>query len=118
VADKCIVRDHDRYACNLASHTDAMSTSNHDERLRGAGRVLMFAVAPTILIMIYAAVSGMEIHTVSKGWRPQTSAALTWAETPVRFVLNGLMLYVAVAFIMLVAYMIARLVWELVRGKR
>lgn len=95
-----------------------MNSSNHDERLRGAGRVLLFAVVPTILFMVYAAMSGLEIHTVSKGWRPQTSAALTWAETPVRFVLNGLMVYVAVAFLMLVAYMIARLAWELVRKKR
>lgn len=95
-----------------------MTSNNHDERLRGAGRTLLVAIVPTILFMVYAAITGLEIHTVSKGWRPSTSAALTWAETPVRFVLNGLMVYVAIAFLMLVAYMIARLTWELVRRKR
>lgn len=95
-----------------------MNSNNHDERLRGAGRVLLVAVVPTILFMVYAAISGLEIHTVSRGWRPATSAALTWAETPVRFVLNGLMVYVAVAFMMLFVYLIARLVWEFVRRKR
>ena len=80
--------------------------------------MLLLAVVPTILFMVYAAISGLEIHPVSRGWRPPTHAAVTWVATPVRFILNGFMVYVAVAFVMLFLYAIARLVREFVGKKR
>ena len=54
-----------------------MSANNADEVFRGIGRVARYAIVPTALFMVYAAVSEMEIHTVSRGWSPPASSTLT-----------------------------------------
>lgn len=95
-----------------------MPGNKHDERLRGAGRMLLLAIVPAILFMVYAAASGMEITPVSRGWRPQTSSALSWAATPVRFLLSGLMVYMSFALAMLFLYAIVSLVRDFAGRRR
>ena len=95
-----------------------MSANNADEVFRGIGRVLLFAIVPAVAFMVYAAVSGLEIHTVSRGWRPPASSALTWAKTPVAFVLSGVMVYVSCALVMVFIYAMAKLVQKFARGRR
>lgn len=94
-----------------------MSANNADEVFRGLGRVLLYAIVPTILFMVYAAVSGLEIHTVSRGWRPPPSSALTWAKTPVAFIFSGVMVYVSCALVMVFVYAMAKLVQKFLGRK-
>lgn len=94
-----------------------MSATNADEVFRGIGRVLLFGIVPTIVFMVYAAVSGLEIDTVSRGWRPPTSSALTWARTPVAFLLSGVMVYISCALVMVFIYAMANLVQKFLRGR-
>lgn len=95
-----------------------MSANNADEVFRGLRRVLLYAIVPTILFMIYAAVSGMEIHTVSRGWSPPTSSALTWAKTPVAFIFSGAMVYVSCALVMVFVYAMVKLVRKFVARRQ
>lgn len=87
-----------------------MSANDADEVFRGLRRVLLYAIVPTVLFMVYAAVTGLEIHTVTRGWRPPASSALTWARTPVAFLFSGVMVYVSCALVMVFAYAMAKLV--------
>lgn len=95
-----------------------MSANNADEVFRGIGRILLYAMIPTFLFMVYAAVSGLEIHTVSRGWRPPASSALTWAKTPVAFIFSGVMVYVSCALVMIFVYALAKLVQKFVVRRR
>lgn len=87
-----------------------MSANNADEMFRGIRRILLYAIIPAFLFMVYAAVSGLEIRTVSRGWSPPASSALTWAKTPVAFLFSGMMVWVSCAFVMIFVYAMAKLV--------
>lgn len=95
-----------------------MSANNADEVFRGIRRILLYAIVPTVLFMIYAAVSGLEIRTASRGWSPPTSSALTWAKTPVAFLFSGVMVWVSCALVMIFVYAMVKLVQKFRSGKR
>jgi len=95
-----------------------MDANKIDDVMRGLGRVLLVAIVPTLLFMIYAAISGLAFQSVSRGWNQPASSTITWVANPLRFILSGLMVYVVVALVMALVYAVAILVRDFVRRKR
>lgn len=84
--------------------------------MRGVRRVLAWALLPTMIYMVYAATTGIELPSLAR--RPGPYVAITWSDTPVQFFISGISVYVSIAFFLLVLYGIFRLVRKSLFDKR
>lgn len=85
-----------------------MKSTEASDPMRGVRRVLGWAVIPTVLYMLYAAITGSELPSLSR--RPGPHVPITWSETPIQFLISGIAVYAAMAFAMLILYGLVQLV--------
>ncbi len=83
---------------------------------RTSRRLLFLTAAPVALLMVHFATNGTSVSFPTR--RPGGATPFTWQESPLSFVLYGLMAYVATCCIVLVFRVFAKFVFEEIRLRR